>query len=394
MTALNARTFLVLALGATTLSAVSAAHAQGMRTATGQNPLDRISGADYAGNGALGRTQIAPSYTSRYAFAQVRGGSSNLGYYWTPQRSGNGVDPRTGVSSTSNQNNPFLYPYVRSPGGQLGGGVKPAAPSSTPVGSPAAATVTVGQSDPTGMASGIVTGSTQGAYVTNNTGAYYMGGGVNTMAYPGGISTVSSPYAVNGMGTMPNGVGSGTNGSSYNYGISSYGMASATNNPYITNATGQSAASMISTYGAGYGYTSPTSMVTGYGVGYTSATSLVPGIVGAAVGALVGRHFGMVGLIAGGVGGFLLGEFLANQARQMPFAGITDNTNAMIDTQLGNQYSYYHGLYDYYGNSSGASNLGPLPGVAGAVLGALIGKFGGVPGMLIGGVLEIGRAHV
>jgi len=76
--------------------AISPAHAQGMRTATGQNPLERISGADYGGNGALGRTNVAPSYSSRAGLQQVRGGQYSLGYYWTPQLNGNGVDRARG----------------------------------------------------------------------------------------------------------------------------------------------------------------------------------------------------------------------------------------------------------------------------------------------------------
>ena len=71
----------------------------------------------------------------------------------------------------------------------------------------------------------------------------------------------------------------------------------------------------------------------------------------------------MIGLVAGGVGGFLVGSFIGQQARQMPSSGMNDNYNAMVDTQYGNQYSYYHGLYDYYGHQSG-TNLGPLPGRA------------------------------
>src|SRR4051812_31376471 len=92
------RTSLVTMLA---LSAVcSATFAQGMRTATGQNPLERISGAGYEGAGALGRTNVAPSYSSRAGLQNVTGGSDSRGYYWTQPRSGNGLDPRTGQNYT------------------------------------------------------------------------------------------------------------------------------------------------------------------------------------------------------------------------------------------------------------------------------------------------------
>lgn len=374
------RTTLVTVLA---LSAVSATFAQGMRTATGQNPLERISGSGYEAV-ALGRTNVAPSYSSRYGLHHVTGGSDSRGYSWTQPRNGNGVDPRTGQVYTDNRNNPFLYPYVRTPGGQLGGGVNPQAPvSGNAIGN---TVMPAGQSNLTAAASGIYAGMNNGAYATTTMGGYYAGGGLNSMAYPAGLPYIQNGRSITGFGGQSNAM---TNGQAYPFGMSSFGLGSVSANPYMSAGYGLggvgAGAGVGGAYG-GYGNTYPYSNQYGYGYGYTNVRMLVPGIAGAAVGALIGRHFGIVGLVAGGVGGFLAGTFLANQARQMPFSGLYDNYNAMVDTQYGNQYSYYHGLYDYYGYRSG-SNLGPLPGVAGAVLGALVGKMGGLPGMLIGGVV-------
>ena len=382
------RTTLVAVLALAAISTPT--FAQGMRTATGQNPLERISGADYAGAGALGRTNVAPSYSSRYGLANITGGADSRGYYWTQPRNGNGVDPRTGQVYTDNRNNPFLYPYIRTPGGQLGGGVNPAAPVSSSVSGNVIGNTLMPavQSGQAAAASGIYAGLNNGAYATTTMGGYYAGGGLNSMAYPAGLPYMQNGRSITGFGTQSNAM---TSGQAYPYGMSSFGLASSVSNPYGMTGVGLGAGAGVAGLGGagGYGYG-----MGGYGNGYpygagygmTNTRMLIPGIVGAGVGMLIGRHFGVVGLLAGGVGGFLAGTFLANQARQMPFSGMSDNYNAMVDTQYGNQYSYYHGLYDYYGNKSG-TNLGPLPGVAGAVLGAMIGKMGGVPGMLIGGVV-------
>jgi hypothetical protein len=356
----------VLAVLATT----SLAHAQGMRTATGQNPLERISGADYGGSGSLGRTNVSPAYSARYGLQDVNGGQVGQGYNYSPQLSGNGVDPRTGQNIEANRNNPFLYPYTRTPGGNPGGS----------------------------LASGLAVGVGGGAYYTPNVGSYYQGAGVNNAAWPGGVPYMMNGRAVSGFGLQG---GSMVSGQAYPFGISSNPIANASYNPALANygnlgSVGSMYGGMGAyggMYGGGLGYGGIGGGYGGigggygYGYGYSPMQNLLPGLVGGAVGALVGRHFGVVGLIAGGVGGFVVGSFLGQQARQMPFNGLYDNYGAMQDTWLGNQTSYYNNLYGYYGQRPTSGFAGPLTGVAGAVLGAMVGKMGGLPGMLIGGVV-------
>jgi len=137
-------------------------------------------------------------------------------------------------------------------------------------------------------------------------------------------------------------------------------------NPYLTNAAG--------TYGSA-------------GYGYSQCSSILPGVAGAAVGALVGKHFGIVGLLAGGVGGFVVGSWLGSQARQLPYSGMYDNYNAILDTNMANRYSYTSGLQNYFYGRNTQTSLGIMPGLGGAVIGAMLGKHCGITGMLIGGVV-------
>lgn len=98
-----------------------------------------------------------------------------------------------------------------------------------------------------------------------------------------------------------------------------------------------------------------------YGTQYTSPSLIgtMPGVIGGAAGAIIGGHFGFLGVMLGGAVGYFLGRAAGR------FLGV------------GNVYGNYTGY--------GTSPLRLLPGIAGAVLGAMVFSGMGAAGLLIGG---------
>jgi cytochrome c peroxidase len=106
-------------------------------TVYGSNPLERISGPDYAAIFTLGQTgvpmsalgtNIPPGYTSRYGLQFITGGETPPPYPFYKPLNGNLIDPRTGVNYLDNRNAPYLFPYNQVTG--VTAGVNPfAAPT-------------------------------------------------------------------------------------------------------------------------------------------------------------------------------------------------------------------------------------------------------------------------
>jgi hypothetical protein len=296
------------------------------------------------------------------------------------------IDPKTGQSVASNGTNPFSYPYGQQASGIYGGAYTGA--YYTPAGGVYGSTYNA-YSGGYGGYGGAGTGLYMGTpYGLNVGGGYGFGS-----AYAGGYAPGSN-YAGNyGLTYGSNYAGGYANG-----GAAGYGYGAVPPSYSYGNAAGYSGTPYAGSYGYGGGYGNGIgSAYINYGGGANYGVTtpyygynrfgILPGLAGAAVGAMVGKHFGVVGLIAGGIGGFVVGSWLSSQARQMPYSGLYDNYNSLIDANMSNRYAYSSGLSQYFYGRTGSSSLGMMPGLAGAVMGAVIGKHAGITGMLIGGVV-------
>lgn len=108
----------------------------------------------------------------------------------------------------------------------------------------------------------------------------------------------------------------------------------------------------------------------GTATGTSGIMSMIPSILGAAAGAILGGHFGFMGIALGGTLGFFLGRAAGS------FLG--------LGTPIANNYYGYQsagGLMGY--GQGGMTTL--LPGIAGAVLGAMAFSGMGAAGLLMGG---------
>jgi len=299
---------------------------------TGSNPLERLSGPDY--QGLLSQTTTQNSRAGLLASSDGGGTASSSA----------GQQSYTNLATsyaTNYAENPFVYNY---------GGSTQASSLYNPVYStPSTSTLGYGSSTYLGTPYGLNVG---GGYGLGS--SYYAGYNPGTN-YAGGY----------GLTYGTNYVGGYYNGAAANYG---YGTGAATTGVY----------SGVAYPGA---YTSSS-------CGYSSMSSLLPGLVGGALGAMLGRNFGVLGLVAGGLGGFVLGAYLGDQASELPYAGLYDNYNSILDANWANQYTYQSGLTSYYlDRGCSSSSLGSVPGLVGAALGAVVGGNAGIAGMLIGGVV-------
>jgi cytochrome c peroxidase len=121
MTSMRVSLTLLLALSAFLLtSGLFAGPIAPYFTVYGSNPLERISGPDYAAIFTLGSTgvpmsalgtNLPPGYTSRYGLQFITGGDTPQPFPFYRPLNGNLIDPRTGVNYLDNRNAPYLFPY-------------------------------------------------------------------------------------------------------------------------------------------------------------------------------------------------------------------------------------------------------------------------------------------
>lgn len=125
-------------------------------------------------------------------------------------------------------------------------------------------------------------------------------------------------------------------------------------------------------YQAQYGQRYNPAYQTGYYNNSTTGTGLsgwIPSMLGAGAGAIIGAHFGFMGIVLGGALGFFLGRAFSS----------------FLGTQLGyGNYYNYQTANAYQTGTGGLTSY--LPGIAGGVLGAVLGAHFGILGIAIGGI--------